>query len=538
MQQHKKIGIIGHEGQGFGIAIISALARSCGLDVCEVDRNGLDGVAGVIVHCTEGYSIKCIGGLPTLHLVSTCSTAGEREIAFGTTESSPVPFRGRKVMSLCALPNQTPNVNGIVIASACGLPLWISRVDEGNRHDIGWIPQQWIDDGECVFDYMNHSRFIGLLPLLDWLRSLSSWSEWTRPAPRACFMFDDPNLHGTRYGFVNYAQLADQGLREYFHTSFASVPLDGYFVNRAAARIFQENRKTLSLLVHGNNHTYRELGERKPASDQLGTIQQALSRTGRLEQKAGITVSKVMAPPHGVCSADMMRAMMYGGMEAVCVSHGSVWTGNPGAKWTASLGSCPVTLVNGLPVIPRFCLDYHVENNMLLAAYLDQPIIPVGHHWDLADGTELLSSAAHSINSLGDVKWGNMEAIARSNYRSRIRGEIMRVQTFSRITELNVPADVTILEIEAPWIDSGMEDVECRKLGSSFKDHSQKSGAIWRFQVCPGERVKCSVLPRSADCSPGARGFRRTPVGAIARKILVEMRDRSMPYVPRNWIRR
>ena len=37
----------------------------------------------------------------------------------------------------------------------------------------------------------------------------------------------------------------------------------------------------------------------------------------------------------------------------------------------------------------------------MIAAFLDQPIVPVGHHDTLADGPELLTQVAATINSLG-----------------------------------------------------------------------------------------------------------------------------------------
>ena len=48
-------------------------------------------------------------------------------------------------------------------------------------------------------------------------------------------------------------------------------------------------------------------------------------------------------------------------------------------------------MVAGLPVISRFRISRECQNAILLAAYLDQPIIPVGHHQDVAGGLDLLT---------------------------------------------------------------------------------------------------------------------------------------------------
>ena len=323
-----------------------------------------------------------------------------------------------------------------------------------------------------------------------------------------------------------------------YHTAFATVPLDGYYVNPAAARIFRQNGETLSLLTHGNNHTCRELAGRQSPREQLGLMRQAVLRTCRLEQKAGVAVSRVMAPPHGVTSVGMMAAMTDAGFEAACISHGSARAGSPGADWTVSLGVQPISVVAGLPVIPRFRLDRKPENHVLLAAYLNQPVIPVGHHWDLADGTDILSSAARFINGLGKVTWSNMSAIARSNYRFRVRGQVMRVQTFSRVMAVNVPERVSELELEAPWVDPTREHLECSGSGRGAQPPPQGQPSTG-FQLCvtPGSRADIVVVPAHANGEqpiplPG------TPWRAVARKLLVELRDRSMPYLPRNWARR
>ena len=46
---------------------------------------------------------------------------------------------------------------------------------------------------------------------------------------------------------------------------------------------------------------------------------------------------------------------------------------------------------------------------MLLAAYLGQALVVMGHHHDLADGMANLNRVAALINGLGTVTWGDME---------------------------------------------------------------------------------------------------------------------------------
>jgi hypothetical protein len=440
------------------------------------------------------------------------------------------------VVTGSAVPGEHQDMPGEVVATADGKPVWMTASEGAVRHDVCWVSRPWIKSGECVFEHLNPGRFLNLLPVLEWLRWVSDYREWQQPSLRACFMFDDPNLHSPRYGFLDFEHLAAEGRRRRYHTAFATVPLDGYYVSKKAARLLRDNSQTLSLLLHGNNHTHRELACDQPPARQLALMRQAVFRACRLEEKAGATVARVMAPPHGLCSAGMMAAMAEAGLEAVCVSHGSVWTANPGAAWTISLGALPAMVVAGLPIIPRFGLTKS-ENNILLAAYLNQPIIPVGHHWDLADGTDVLSSAARLINGLGNVAWSDLTAIARNNYRFRLRSQVMQVQTWSRTTTLTVPEGVSELELEAPWLDSERECIECRHSGSVGPKPSAAAQSDLPFQVIPGSSAELAVR-RSSRNGDQPYALARTPLGTVARKVLAEARDRAMPYLPRRWVKR
>ncbi|HEY6260521.1 MAG TPA: hypothetical protein VIW47_02930, partial [Nitrospiraceae bacterium] len=502
MQSLSTVGVIEGEDADDYLPILSALAQSCGLNLRRAYPDEGSRLAGFILlgNSSKVMADRALKERPSLRVISSDTPKPAATVRFGADYNSPTPFRGRSVETGSAVPGTPPDGFGDVIATADGKPVWMTKSEGGVRHDTCWVSRPWLKRGECVFDHLNGDRLMNLLPLLEWLRWISDYREWKQPALRACFMFDDPNLHATRYGFVRFDHLAEEGMRHHYHTSFATIPLDGYYVNQEAARIIRENHETLSLLIHGNNHTYRELAGRESPVEQLSSMRQAILRIIAVERKSGVTVSRVMAPPHGVCSADMMAAMTTVGLEAVCVSHGSVWTGNPGADWAVALGSLPATLIAGLLVIPRFRLDRNPENNILLAAYLNQPIIPVGHHWDLADGTDILSSAADFINGLAQVSWNDMSSIARSNYRCRVQGHVMRIQTFSRITAVNVPEGVSELELEASWMDPGREHVEYRSSGNGDRSPIQAlPSGLFRLCVTPGSRVELVVTRTHAN---------------------------------------
>jgi len=534
------IGLVGEVGVDHCINVLAALSHSCGLIIRRAQLNEAASLAGLIILGPDTKlnspfkSLAC----PSIRVITCDAGTVAATVRFNAGNNSPIPFRGQSLLADSARPADPQELTGAVVATADGRPVWITSTERGLRHDVCWVPLPWVQKSDCVFEHLNSRRFMNLLPLLEWLRSVSGWQEWQQPPLSACFMFDDPNLHSQRYGFVRFAQLAAEGRSGHYHASFATVPFDGYYVNGAAARIFRDNPQTLSFLIHGNNHTYRELAGRQTLEYQSALMRQAVLRTGQLERKSGVALARVMAPPHGVCSASMMAAMLAAGLEAVCVSHGSVQTGNPGADWTVSLGTLPATVVAGFPVIPRFGLEPDSKNNILLAVYLHQPIIPTSHHWDLAEGTEILSAAARFINSLGPVRWGDMTSIVRNNYRSRVRGQVMRIHTFSRITTIRIPEGITELQVEVPWLNPVSEMIEIRGSGNAGQ-HPPRilPPNDLRAVVVPGKSIDLVVLrnPNNGELPPE---LPRTTFGAMTRRVLAELRDRSMPYVPRRFVRR
>jgi hypothetical protein len=540
MEKLNTVGVIGENGLADSIGIISVLASACGLKVRRARLEEANELTGLILLSGPGEKANphpSLTNLSYIHIIASNCHKPATAVQFGA--GAPMPFRKRLVVTGSAEP-EYPYCNPAseVIASVDGKPVWTAFRIEGVRQDICWSPYPWIKEGDCAFNHLNDSRFMNLLPLLEWFRWISNYQRWKQPPLRACFILDDPNLHAARYGFIAFDRLADEGKRYNYHTSFATIPLDSYYVNEAAARIFRKNAANLSFLVHGNNHTYRELAERQDVTRQLALMRQAMQRIRRLEQTTGLTISKIMAPPHGVCSAMSMNAMMDAGFEGVCVSHGSVWTGNPNADWTISLGAFPATMIDGFPVIPRFGLDSGQENNILLAAYLDQPIVLVGHHWDLAGGVDILSSAATFINSLGRVDWSNMTAIARSNYRYDVQGECMRIQAFSRAITVQTPQNIGKIHVEFPSMDGARHSIECISRGPNVQKLSlDEIDANGCFKVIPGSCSDITAI-RKHDASQDAASLPRTPLRAFIRKALVEMRDRSMPYVPGIFSRR
>jgi hypothetical protein len=388
---------------------------------CEV------GIAGEILTASVCQTPKGAGmSVPSLNVPPPCENTPDKseliEIAvrFLDDPDIPFPFRGRALRTkVSAQPNAlaTLSPRERVLATCESGPVWVVSENEGVKHFRSAFSLPVLPPDGGLQDVLNGRRFLEVLPLLHWLREVCSSRSEDAPALRACFIFDDPNLHWPRYGFVDYQHLAIRAEKENYHVAFATIPFDTWFTHNGTATIFRKHQSRLSLLVHGNNHTKRELAQAFSESERLFLLKHAIRRIERLERRSGLKVSRVMVPPHGACSEEMLAALPFCGFEAACISHGSLRAHNKARAWTKTLGYLPSEMVRGCPVFPRWGFSDDIKNTILLAAFLKQAIIIRGHHQDLKRGVELLDDLAGFINGLGPVVWSNMTDLSRSNQR-------------------------------------------------------------------------------------------------------------------------
>jgi hypothetical protein len=447
-------------------------------------------------------------------------------VSFTDDPNVPFPFRGRSLqVKLAAQPKSLLlRGNATVLATCETRPVWAVTETSGVKHFESAFDLPNFDPDTTLKNVLNEQRFIEMLPLLSWLREICQQTAYEVPPLRACFMFDDPNLHWTRYGFVDFQTMADHAAMKNYHVVFATIPLDAWFTHEATARIFRNNSRQLSLAVHGNDHVKQELARDYEPSARVTLLRQATHRIECLEGKAGLSVSRVMVPPHGACSEEMLEELPGCGFEAACISHGSLRAHNQGKSWTRHVGFLPSELIQGCPVLPRWGLSGNVKNAVLLAAFLGQPMVFRGHHQDLKNGIELLDDLAEFINSLGPVTWSNMTDICRMNYQWRLEGDTFRVKPLGRKHVLQVPDQASQLVIEAgiqkDWDITGLNgDTVKARIGET---------------VSLPKNVHRTILITAQSPLPvwPYIGETRTPVIAFARRLLTEGRDRLLPFSP------
>jgi hypothetical protein len=417
-----------------------------------------------------------------------------------------------------------------VLASVGGNPVWWQSGDAGRPLFLSAHPPAQLREREALREHFRAGRFMGLLPLVHFLGALLGERGWTPPPLRASFVIDDPNLHWPSYGFLRYRQLIDHASRHGYHVGFATVPLDGRLVNPRAAALVRENPSALSLLMHGNDHTSRELGRLGSDADAEAAIAQALRRIAALERRSGVAVERVMAPPHGACSEPALRAMFRLGLEAACISRPHPWRDGLPAP-TPLTGWHPAELVGGgLPVLPRYSLS-NPRADLVFRALLGQPLILYGHHGDFADGLDLFAEAAGYVNGLGEVRWGPLGAIARSNYTTRQVGEVLHVGMHARRIAVEVPGGVRALQVEVPEPFGGTASHRLAHAGGPAEVTFDEGLGTARLTLDETPTTIELTLPADRPLAPAvvaAPHFRPWPA---VRRIAVEVRDRVQPLL-------
>lgn len=484
------------------------------------------GLEGAIVFGSEEASSR--PPVPSLVLAGAGGGAARtRQIELTSSDVLDQPLRGRRLdeHSSPEVPRLPLQAGATQLAMCDGSPVWVHCPGEPGRWMSALGPDE-LAPGEGLRDQLRPGRFMGLLPLVDFLRRLRPGESRGAGGLRACFVIDDPNLHAPRYGHIRYVDLRDHARRHGYHIAMASIPLDYWLVHRRTAELFRSGSRHLSLTVHGNNHERSELLQFASEADALAPAAQALRRVERLERRSSITVSRVMCAPHEECSPAMVRALFRVGFEALAFDprrdpQHATRTGPFGGWEPAQL------LGGGLPVLPRYGLP--AGDELAFHAYLGLPLILYGHQQDLAGNLDVLADAAAQINALGDVQWLPLAQIARTNHTLTKDGARLTVRLYTRRTSVSVPEGIEELVVELPsspteadvLVRCGRQTVPVRlgpsgRARVSFPPPFEPSSEL--FVVAP-DAVDASDVP-----GPGRR------LQPVVRRILTEARDRLAPF--------
>jgi hypothetical protein len=422
-----------------------------------------------------------------------------------------------------------------VLASDERRPLWtVMPTSEGHVYETTAAVAE-LADSELLRDHFRPGNFMGLLPLVDFLRGIVQESTWSRPPLPAAIVFDDPNLHWPTYGYLDFARLVKHAGDHNYHAVIATIPLDGFYIHPAAANVFRSASDRLSLAIHGNDHTREELVRvDRAGARRLGS--HALRRMATFERRSGLRVSPIMIPPHERGTEAALAGLLDAGFlgisaaPSIAMPVGALSHARAVGDWSSAQ-----FLAGGLPLFARRPLS-EADDDLAFRAYLGQPLILYGHHVDAAGGLDRLADVAAAINALGDVAWAPLHTVGATNYRLRRNGPDLEVGMFSLSADIPVPEDIEHIVIELPPSPGDGRRLAVSAtpggIASLVLSESEPSRLVFKLPGARAERVKVRIV---ATDSPGDERERRprTYVWPICRRTLTECRDRSSPLLSR-----
>jgi hypothetical protein len=421
---------------------------------------------------------------------------------------------------------------GDVLATRDGEPFWT----RSGLLDVSAAVPLELGADEALRDRLQKHRFAALLPLVHLLREITADLRWQPPAPSAAFLLDDPNLHWPSYGFLRLPELVRHAGTHGYHLALAMIPLDAWFGHPRAVRLLRDHAAALSLVVHGNNHTEHELGRPTSEQDGVALAAQALRRVRAFERRRGVPVSRVMVPPHEACSEATVRGLLLSGFDAITMTRPYPWLSRGPDPWLARpSGASPLAgwervdfVAGGLPVMLRHPIATRDRVELVLRAFLDQPLILYGHHEDLAGGLDVLEEAAGEVNALTRARWCSLDEIARTSFETRREGALLRVRMLTRRARLEVPEGVEAIAVELPAAHGAIQHERLLVDGAS-----QGLGAAAEpLAVEAGATVELALRHAQAVDPVGVRAPRVGPL-VLARRVVGESRDRALPLLGR-----
>ena len=508
--------------------ILEKVAEVNGIELINPNKhNGHDCNAMLIIRGDEdnSYFSSIVQKVPSLTIRIVQSTKSNARLKFSNSTHLSSLLRNRTLSLFTEAPVTNELITGEVLASLNGIPVWTLK----DNHVYNLQPYPWLLNDARLFEHLKGPTLLRLIPLIEWFRSISDWSLWKKPKPNAVFVFDDPNLHWSSYGCLSFKELGELGKKYSFHTALATIPIDQYYINHKAVNIFKKYKSELSLLVHGNDHTHHELRDHNNFYHCLSIVSQAMTRISKFENKSSINVDRVMVPPHGRIGKNIIRACSMLGFDGVCTSLGSVWSSNKKETSTKYLGLEPCSVLFNMPIIPRFHLKTEmIEAYILLAAYLGQPIVPSGHHWDVIDGLDHLVRVAQIINKLSDIKWLRLDEVLKVNYWWKDDDNQTKVIPFTRRFRINTSLCSRKVIIEIPWLknNTNCNDIIIKPLNSQCSIDIERSDSnTWQvFFSQKNEVIEFAIRP-SINTLP-ARIKHNLSLKAYFRRFIVEARDR------------
>jgi hypothetical protein len=365
--------------------------------------------------------------------------------------------------------------------------------------------------------------FARLAPVVMFLRSSLREKLWHNDAPAACFIVDDPLLK-KRYGFLDYQRLLELMDRRQFSTSIAFIPWNHRRSDRRIAELFASRPRSLSLCVHGCEHTRGEFGSSNVA---LHTEQarQALEWMRLHRTLSGLDFDDVMVFPQGIFSTAAMTALKACGYLAAVNSTAYPIDAERGPL-LRDLLQVAVTCFANFPLFTRRYPHHLAE--LAFDLFLGKPALVVEHHGFFRDGYDALADTVQRVSDLDPhLHWTNLGMICSCACLKKedASGDV-HVQFFTdRFFLRNVSAEpqhyISVRRV-AP-----QQEVRAVTINGLQVDVKQETDSVKTpFSLEPGESAEIKIEYNQAAPLPTRRMQNRVHQAKVfVRRSLTEFRD-------------
>ena len=451
--------------------------------------------AVLLVGATREHAVEVLRqGLPCLSVPAerdANQVPRARSVRFTGSDATP-PLLRHRLMSEQRSPAPDAPVaadsDEVVIATCDGHPAWVRRPASAGRGamDLTSVALPQLGPDLLLSQFFNREQFLGVLPILNFLKTICAESEWSTPPLCASLVFDDVNLRWGTYGCLNFRALAESARERGYHAGVAVIPLDAGSVHRETAALFRERPDQLSILIHGNKHLKFEFMRDRPAAERIAILAEARRRMSSLAELHKLSVCAVAEPPYGIFRSSYVQALAALQYEAVLCTIRQFLQCNPASAQSPSFGlGAAECMPGGLAMIPRIPAAAGWETESVLAAFLGQPVVIAGHHFDADRKLSFIEQLVDHVNGLGPVNWSNLSDVAASRFVWRKEGATVRIRAFSRRIVASIPDGVNAMVVERPWIDDGSHGSP--ELGS-FARRSGEPAVRRCFGIHPSRR--------------------------------------------------
>ncbi len=471
--------------------------------------------------------------LPELrYLAEECEPRGDGHVAFATHPGLARALWNATLTEARAegAPTVTLAEGDVALARIEGAPVWSLTAGPVARHRVSVAPAE-LARGDALRSRLAPGRCLGVLALTQFVRNLTADRDWRTPGTRAAFVIDDPNLRRPTYGHIDYPELAASATALGYHVSIAMVPLDGRAVHQATAQLFRRQSAQLSLCIHGNNHLRDELQSPRSLAEARVPAAQAMVRSLAFERRTGLTVDRVMVAPHERLGEPTAAAMFACGFEGFSgtrpypwleYAHDLSWLSRP-VDSGPLVGWRSAELV-GQGLLALLRVDFsHPREELVIRAFLDQPLIMYGHDDLLRGGPDELEGAVREIGQLGDVRWESLGNIARGSLATRRCGSALQVRMLARRVRFEIPSDVREVVVYADGI-TPFADERLTVTGAARRAPGEQPPGVTRLIVDrPGTVEVALDHPLDLLGVP----MPRANVHSVVRRLMSEGRDRT-----------